>query len=357
MAGAAHARAPDWPAPAADVARAIAILAGLRRGARVTIATDRDVDGLSGGAIVRAALERRGVSAEIVVAHRGEHVHTDAMRARLRATRPDASPDALVVVDMGSRAGAILDRVPTIVIDHHRPTGCPEGAILVSAHDHPPIASSSWLALHVAGGLADVSDLEWLAVLGAYADLGAKADLPGFAAALGRAGRKDVAEAVALLNAARRAPVPIEDVAARALIEARSAADVARGRVAGVDRLAEARRAVAEETARCARVAPKVAGRFALLRFSSPAQVHPLVATRWTGRLRGKIVIAANDGYLPGRVSFVVRCSEDVDLIEVLRAHAPNDAGAEYANGHARATGGSLTPRAFEELLANLGLA
>src|SRR3712207_8625605 len=57
------------------------------------------------------------------------------------------------------------------------------------------------------------------------------------------------------------------------------------------------------------RSAPQMLGAgVALLRFASPAQVHPLVATTWARRLAPRMVLAANDGYLaPGVVNFAVR--------------------------------------------------
>jgi single-stranded-DNA-specific exonuclease len=93
--------------------------------------------------------------------------------------------------------------------------------------------------------------------------------------------------------------------------------------------------------------------RVALLRFSSPCQVHPLVAIAWSRRLAPRIVIAANDGYLSGRVNFAVRAAADLRafLLEALPGEP-----CEYAHGHSRATGGSLTTDRFETLLAALGV-
>jgi hypothetical protein len=127
--------------------------------------------------------------------------------------------------------------------------------------------------------------------------------------------------------------------------------------VPGIDALRACRAEVNAEVARCARVAPRIAGAVALLRFSSTAQVHPIVAIRWTRRLRGLIVIAANDGFLPGRVNFAVRCSEaDRDLVAWLRALPTGPLAGEYAHGHPRATGGSLSPDDFDRFLAAAGL-
>ncbi len=109
---------------------------------------------------------------------------------------------------------------------------------------------------------------------------------------------------------------------------------------------------VRSEYERVRRTAPRVEQEFALVGFSSRAQVHPLVASQWQRRLAPPIVIAANDGYLPGRVNFAVRGGSG-DLRTWLRRTLPG-ADGEFAHGHPRATGGSVTPEEFERLLARL---
>jgi single-stranded-DNA-specific exonuclease len=118
--------------------------------------------------------------------------------------------------------------------------------------------------------------------------------------------------------------------------------------------LEEAKRAWKAEFDRVVRTAPKVAGDVAVIRFTSPAQVHPLVAQTWSRRLAPRMVLAANDDYLPGMVNFAVRGGEG-SLLGRLRAALP-DATGEFAHGHDRATGGSLTPEDFARLLVGLGV-
>ncbi|MDQ4018809.1 MAG: DHH family phosphoesterase, partial [Actinomycetota bacterium] len=119
--------------------------------------------------------------------------------------------------------------------------------------------------------------------------------------------------------------------------------------------LEECRADVRREYRRALATPPHVKGDVALIRFSSPYQVHPLVATAWSRRLAPRVVLAANDGYLPGRVNFAVR-GESGDLRRLLRGALP-DAAGEFAHGHVRATGGSLPPEDFEELVRRLGVA
>ncbi len=110
--------------------------------------------------------------------------------------------------------------------------------------------------------------------------------------------------------------------------------------------LQEAKAAWRAEFDRVVRTAPRVGDRVAVLRFTSPAQVHPLVAQTWSRRLKPRVVLAANDDYLPGRVNFAVRGGRDGEDLRALLS----DAGLDPVHGHARATGGSLEPPAFERL-------
>lgn len=343
---------PAWPAPAAALAEARALFAE-RGGETVAIACDSDVDGLAAAVIVTRVVERRGGTPRVVVAHRGEHAHVDSMRERMRAS----APRLLVVVDLGSRAGPILPGVPTLLVDHHRPDGFPDGAVVVSAFGHEPVAPTGLLALELFRPLVPVNDLEWLAVLATMADLGSVKPFPTLATSLRRYGRGHVTRAVSLLNAARRAGRFQGEQALAVLLAAKEPADIALHRVDGTDLLEACRVEVAAEVARVSKTAPRVAGRVALIRFSSSAQVHPLVATRWTSRLRGKIVVAANDGYVPGLVSFAMRTSDpDVDLIAYLRSlPVVRELGGELAHGHPRATGGRVPPQDFERILDAMG--
>ena len=333
----------DWPADADALRSAREFLA--RAEAPVVIAAHNDVDGLAAMRIVDRALEAAGVEALPLPARRGEHVHRDSMRDRIRAL----APQTLVVVDMGTRPGPILPGVPTLVIDHHDASqGTPDGALLVNGWDREPVAPSSVLAWVVARDLLPDEALAWVAALGAIADLGtavpsALRDLLG----VDTRGRNWSA-AVSLLNAARRAPADDAMAAYRVLAAARNAKEIAEQRVPGADRLDAYRREVQAEVARCSRVPPVMMGDAALIRFASAAQVHPIVATRWSTRLAPAVVIAANDGFLPGRVNFAVRNASGIDLLAWLRALPFTPASdAEYANGHARATGGSLATADF----------
>lgn len=334
-----------------DAARARFVALGQRR-SKVVVAPDRDVDGLASGVLVVRALERLGAEPIVMLPGKGEHVHSPTMRARL-AQLP---VDALVVLDMGSRRGPIVEGLPTIVIDHHDAREVPDGALFVSGAGYEPVAPTGLITYVLLADLVDLDDVAWLAVLATIGDLG---EAHPFGQQLGaiaaRHKKTHFKHAVALLNAARRSASYRPELAWDVLKAASGPADIARGLVPGVDELERCRAEVKAEVDRVARVAPQVRGDVALIRITSGAQIHPLLATRWVSRLAPKIVIVANDGYIPGRVNFAVRSASKIDLLAFLRGLGLGDVEGEFANGHPRATGGSIPPHELARLLAALG--
>ena len=89
-------------------------------------------------------------------------------------------PQALLVADLGSRGRPILEGVPTLLIDHHRPDGVPPGATLITGYGREPTPTSGLLAYWAAGAVADVDDLLWIAAISLLSDLGDDAPFGGF---------------------------------------------------------------------------------------------------------------------------------------------------------------------------------
>lgn len=330
-------------------------LGSLSRAGRVVVYCHFDADGLAAGALFGRTLPRLGFGdVRVEPAGRAESAFSEAARNRLRALRPRA----LVVADMGVARAGVLRRTPTLYVDHHRPEGVPPGAVVVSAYAWRPTPSAAWLAYELLSPLAAIGDLGWIAAVGAIGDYGGRAPWGELPAILARFGARRLREAVSLINAARRAPAFDVATPLRILLEADHPRALAEDDARGAGRLRRYREEVAAELER-ARRRPPVFSRtrpFALITFSSPCQIHPLVAESWRHRLRDRAVIAANTGYLPDRVAFSVRTArEDLDLTEELRATGVTDAAGRFARGHARASGGHLTPRDFDRLLAALG--
>jgi len=292
-----------------------------------------DADGLSAGAM---ALLARGEGA-------GQAVLFGRDASPWRT--PEALPGGPVaLLDWGVRP---LGR-PGVMIDHHAPeTDDPgPGIVVLSGHGETPQTCTAALVRRV---LPDAP--AWLAAVGAQGDLGdAGLALPEAAGVPKTAVRK----LVPLINAPRRLPDGPIRTALALLVESESAkAALADPRIAELE---DARREWRAGFDQVVRTAPKVGDDVAVLRFRSPYQVHPLVATTWARRLAPRMVLAANEDYLPGRVNFAVRggASGD-DLRARLRAALP-DATGDLGNGHPRATGGSLVPEEFDRLVAALGV-
>lgn len=332
-----------------------------------------DADGLGAGALFGRGLPLLGLGRVTVVpSGRGESAFSDGARARLR----DLRPDALLVTDLGVNERGTLeaDGVPTLYVDHHRPSGAPAGADVVSGHDWDPIPCSAWLAFDLLEGAApDVDEmraLDWIAAVGVISDLGEKAPWPLLPDTKKRHTAKWLKETVALVNAARRAPTFDAQTALDLLMAADGPRELATDETPEATRLHRARQRVAEELAEARKAAPTFSERppdlppdvapadlrFALVRVHSAAQVHPLIAQQWRGRLKGFPVICANTGYLDGLVAFSTRSARtDVRLPDVYGAIDTPGWNGRWGHGHDQASGGHLPPDVFNTVLDVLG--
>ncbi len=312
-----------------------------------------DADGLSSGAILIRALSRAGREPAHRLVGRGENAWGEEIAAELRAREMGG----LVMADLGLGARPPRPDRPTVVVDHHVPTGDGGGAVVVSGHGLDPTPTSSLLAFRCAAALGEADDLLWLAAIGLIGDLGDKAPFEELAEAKRRYGATALREAVSLLNAPRRAAAGDARPALALLMKAESPKDILAGGHPELAALQQAREEVKRELEAGRKVAPQIRGEVALIRLHSPCQIHTLVAQSWTGRLRDKIVIAANDGFRPGFVHFAARGGAGRDLIAFLRDHRPEGADGGYGGGHPRATGGALRPEGWRAFLASIGFA
>jgi single-stranded-DNA-specific exonuclease len=310
-----------------------------------------DADGLSAAAILARALSRSGHPVEVRITGKGENPWSPALRGELNARRPGG----LLVTDLGVREGEILPGVPTVLIDHHVPTGTPGAATVISGNGWTPEPTSALLAYWCAQALGDVEDLLWLAGLGLIGDMAEGAGFPELAGAQRRFGKTALRDAVSLVNAPRRTAAADPSPALALLMRCGSPKELLSGDHPETELLRAAKAEVAAALNAAKRTPPRIQGDVALIRFASPCQVHPLIAQQWRGRLRDKIVIAANTGYREGWVHFAARTATGTDLIRFLSKHRPDGAGEEYGSGHAQATGGALRPADWNAFIAGLG--
>jgi single-stranded-DNA-specific exonuclease len=200
-----------------------------------------------------------------------------------------------------------------------------------------------------------VEDLLWLAGLGLIGDMAEEAGFSELAEAQKRFGKTALRKAVSLVNAPRRTAAANPSPALALLMTCGSPKELLSGDHPETELLFQAKAEVAAALDMAKRTAPRIQGDVALIRFASPCQIHPLIAQQWRGRLRDKIVIAANTGYRHGWVHFAARTSTGTDLIRFLADHRPRGAGEEYGSGHAQATGGALRPADWNAFITGLG--
>lgn len=324
----------------------------------VVILCDGDVDGLGAATVLWYYLTRHSIEPtkiKVLQPGKGENAFTPQTCASVA----EFSPSALFVLDLGIRDQEIVPGVPTLFVDHHRPEGEPPNSVVLTGYLWRPVPTSSLLTYLLCNRENMVRDKAWTAAIGNLGDLGPEqSDLQ---AAIKEQKQKWLREATTLLNAAKRSSNPTEGCAAafRALQSAESAKAIVEGESEDLTLLRELKAEVQHELNEAKRTAPKFSRDkpVALLRFDSPARVHPLLAQSWRGRLEKYVIIAANGGYIPGRVAFSARTNTDINLLDFLRENAPELEGneLEYGHGHDKATGGVVSTKNWELLAKALG--
>lgn len=316
---------------------------------KVVVLADGDVDGLGAACVVWDALGDRPKS--LLTPAKGRNAFGDETAALVAAEKPAS----LFVLDLGISPRVIVPDVPTLLLDHHHPRGEPAGATILSGYELDPLPTSSLLAWHVAG----TPENAWKAAIGNAGDMGPSDEVLDHARAEGTKRAFDMAKS--LLNSAKRSSDPATAVPAafRVFSTANSPKEVLEATGADAETLVRFQNEVRRELSEARKAAPKFSKTepIALIRFSSPARVHPLIAQQWRGRLPKYAVIAANDGYDVGRTAFSLRTNAGLDLLEILQRHgdALGINEPEYGHGHHAATGGSLPTETFERLLGSMG--
>jgi single-stranded-DNA-specific exonuclease len=335
--------------PRATTAEAFArALDGFAPGRPVLVVSHFDADGLSAAAILARGLRARGRAAEVRITGKGESPWDDDFRAELAAR----DPGGLIVADLGTRAEPVLPGCPTVVIDHHVPTGSAEGATIISGNGLDPEPTSALLAFWALGA---PDELSWLAALGLIGDMAEEGPFPELAEAQARYGKTALRDATSLVNAPRRTAAADASPALALLLRGDGPKVVTREPSAERELLLAAKAEVAAAIDAAKRVPPRVVGDVALIRFHAGQQIHPLIAQQWRGRLKDKIVLAANTGYREGWVHFAARSATGRDLVAFLAEHRPAGADSRYGSGHKQATGGALRHPDWNAFVSGLG--
>ncbi len=348
-------------------ARFQAFLAPLGKQARLHILCDADCDGLPAGALLARSLGLAGYTQVGVEARRkGESAWDPGVIARLA----EKDPQALFVLDLGSRPDPLLPGVPTLLIDHHMPGGIPPGAELITGygsdpdgHKIPTTGLLVWWCVRAILTPPQHDELLWMAALSILSDLGDKAPFPELAEARKTWSTGPMRDAVSLLNAPRRTATADAGEALSALLKAQGPKQITSGALPETAALLQAKEEVAAALAVAKKAGPKFSKKWrdrlgadlVALRMDTPCQVHPLVAQTWRGRFRDSIVMGVNFGFRPGYVHFSARGPKGVNVIEFLREHTPAGADQGYGNGHDQASGGAVPMASWNAFAEDLG--
>ena len=315
---------------------------------------DCDADGIAAGVVWQRALERMSYANVIrVIPDRDRNAWTPNNRAQVEKL----NADAVYLLDLGSTDKPVDSRVPNCFIDHHFPEGIPTGGALITAYPWNPIPNTSLLMYDLCRESVDLDDMEWVAAVGTFSDLGEKAPFDIIASSKKRYTAKYLKEATALVNAARRAAEYAPEIAARAMLEHESPRALVEADDDDARWLRDARAEIKSAMEEAKKAAPKFAGNVALIRINSRCQIHPLIAQIWRGRLPKFVVIAANEGYRPGRINFSARSGPQstVGALALLKSSDIAEGEGNFGHGHDMASGGSLPVESWNELLASFG--
>jgi hypothetical protein len=325
---------------------------------RVSILADGDADGIGAAVCLLEHLSARPDDERFqpLAVPKGLNAFTPPVAEVVKASKPDR----LFVLDLGVRDFQIAPGTPTLVIDHHRPLGTPDGTTVLTGYGWSPVPTSSLLTYILCWrDEEELGPYAWKAAIGNTADLGP--DYEPLKAAAKQQKQKWIKEALSLVNTAKRSSDPESAIPAalRALWASSSAEEIATGSSPDIELLRRLREEVRAELSEARRVGPKFSKTepIAIIRYDSPARVQPLLAQSWRGRLPKFVVMAVNAGYMPGRVNFSLRTNTDANLLDLLARHgaALGIDEPEYGLGHDQATGGSLPTATFTRLIEHMG--
>jgi hypothetical protein len=320
-------------------------------GQATTIISHTDADGLCSAAILKRYLFRKGFTARHIYPGKGESAFSPGTVDTLR----QIGPSNLFVLDLGIMEQPPVAGIPTAFIDHHRPFGHPEESVVISSYGAEPTTPTSSVILDVLSQLDDIDDLRWLGAVGTAGDLGSGFVFSHADEAVKRLKRTDLAEAAILINSAKRSSKYDIDTAIGLLDGADEISDLVDPRSESVQLLETYRAEVNQEVRRCRHEKPHFRWKAAVVPFRSTCDIQGLIAETWRRQLKKYLVIAANFGYLEGKVAYVIRTELDTSVIDFMESIKPQGLDRHVVFGHDKAAGAVLDRELWFELADRMG--
>lgn len=328
------------------------------RGRRVVVACPADAAGMAAGEMARRHLAGQGCPAPVVITpEEGELLTGRPLRERAR----EARAEALLALDLGAAAEAVLDDGPTLFVDLHRhQANVPAGVI------EPPTraeAKPAGVVLHeLISASGDADPLLWLTTIAAESGH-PKVEPPAAPSTPGPAvivrpkhiSKAALRETAVLLNSAGRSSVYQTAAALRLLARSREPRDFLADESAELSALREARAEVMRAVGQWSRTRPRFMWRVALVPVASPCRIEPILAAMWERQLDRYMVVVANSGAAAGRVTVVARTgSRGRDLLRLLDAVTPDDLDGPIALGRRDYVEAVVPRKAWESMLRKM---
>jgi len=326
---------------------ALSFIMDIDSGAKVTLLYHGDGDGVCSAVMVYKCLQRRGISnINPLPLERGENPFSERTTAKINGS----DTDFLVVLDSGSRRGT-FHNIRSLVIDHHVPDSVPEVEVFFNTWVDKTNRITSEAVFDLVKRIIPEDDIRWYSLTGTGADAGLSKAFSRYAGKEKKYGNKEIQECISLINASRRhCSFRIAEVFNLLVRSTSPSMFIAAAKRAGIDKLREELKL---ELKKNLKIAPVFSSFFVLFQLNSPHQIHPLIASIWSVKLNRYVVIAANWGYLPGKVSFSMRTESGKDLLVLLKKYRKK--GEEIGFGHSKATGGIVKEEVFRDFLRRLG--
>ncbi|MDI6861658.1 MAG: DHH family phosphoesterase [Caldisericia bacterium] len=321
----------------------------IKKDDKILILTHVDSDGVSSGAILYKILNSLNFkNFNIIFPNKGENGYSESVKKRIK----DANPSILFILDLGSYKTDFDNIKKIILIDHHKPEGVPVQGVLFSSFPPPPYISSSYLAFLLFHYM-NLNPKDYIGLIGEVGDYGTDTDAPLIKELFKKYKKKEISYISSLINSARRVKEFNIDLSFKYLIESESLLDL----LSNSDykkKLEEYKEIIKKDIDNWKRVKPKFIKQIAIIEINSENLIHPIIAQIWKNILDKYIVICANFGYIENKVSFSMRTSLNISLLEFLRNFLEPSIEEDLGFGHERATGGIVSIDKWNEFISKI---
>jgi single-stranded DNA-specific DHH superfamily exonuclease len=318
----------------------------IKRDDKVLILTHVDSDGVSSGAILYKVLKSIGyINLDIIFPSKGENGYSEGVKNRIK----EKKVDYLFILDLGSYKTNFDNVKKIILIDHHRPEGVPNDGVLFSSFPPPPYISTSYLTFLILKKM-NLNPKDYIGLIGQVGDYGTEYEAPKIDELFKKYKKKEISYVSSLVNSARRVKYFDIETSLNYLIESENFSDLL------IDsenkkRLIEYKEIVKNDIYKWKKTKPKFIKNVAIIEINSQNLIHPVIAQIWRNVLEKYIIICANFGYIEGKVSFSMRTSLNISLLDFLRNFLEPNIEEDLGFGHERATGGIVSIEKWNEFI------